>query len=167
MGLSTANTSIISSDRGKPSAPVTCDRFLLIKCLTERVNKDFRAKMPRPQRMKSEFRISKLETISNSKVLKQRMEIPGCLWHLYFCHLDLFRISDFGFLGLFVFVALCAFAARPVEYSHGRGICVELVTEIHGASPVEYRLDQDRAVRLKRYSTGQVILYPIFSSIFG
>jgi len=50
MGLSTANTSIISSDRGKPSAPVTCDRFLPIKCSTERFNKDFLAKTPTPQR---------------------------------------------------------------------------------------------------------------------
>ncbi len=34
----------------KPSAPVTCDRFLPIKCSTERFNKDFLAKTPRPQR---------------------------------------------------------------------------------------------------------------------
>ncbi|MFB3122454.1 MAG: hypothetical protein ACE10H_09735, partial [Candidatus Binatia bacterium] len=36
---------------------------------------------------------------------------------------------------------LCAFAARPVEY----------------------RLDQDRVVRSKRYSTGGAIAYPIFT----
>ncbi len=34
----------------KPSVPVTCDRFLPIKCSTERFNKDFLAKTPRPQR---------------------------------------------------------------------------------------------------------------------
>ncbi len=56
---------------------------------------------------------------------------------------------------------LCAFAARPVEYSHGRGVSVVSVTLFHGASPVEYRLDQDRVVRSKRYSTGRVIVYPI------
>ena len=42
-----------------------------------------------------------------------------------------------------------------MEHFHGRGICVELVTEFHGASPVEYRLDQDRVVRPKHYSTGE------------
>ena len=45
----------------------------------------------------------------------------------------------------------------PVEYSHGRGVSVVSVTLFHGASPVEYRLDQDRVVRPKRYSTGRVI----------
>jgi len=51
----------------KPSVPVTCDRFLPIKCSTERFNKDFLAKpvlskaegTPRPQRVKSEFRSQK------------------------------------------------------------------------------------------------------------
>jgi len=43
---------------------------------------------------------------------------------------------------IFFLGALCAFAARPVEY----------------------RLDQDQVVRPKRYSTGTVIVYPIFSS---
>ncbi len=46
-----------------------------------------------------------------------------------------------------------------MEYSHVRGVSVELVTLFHGASPVEYRLDQDRAVRLKHYSTGES--YPL------
>jgi len=58
---------------------------------------------------------------------------------MLFDHLDLFRFSDFVLLLLFVLGVLCAFAARPVEY----------------------RLDQDRVVRQKRYSTGRVIVYPI------
>ena len=53
---------------------------------------------------------------------------------MLFDHLDLFRFSDFGLLLLFVLGVLC---------------------------PVEYRLDQDRVVRQKRYSTGQVIFFPI------
>ncbi|MEE9568857.1 MAG: hypothetical protein V3W37_05670, partial [Candidatus Binatia bacterium] len=51
-----------------------------------------------------------------------------------------------------------SFVARPVEYSHGRGVSVVLVTLFHGASPVEYRLDQDRVVCPKRYSTGESYL---------
>ena len=42
-----------------------------------------------------------------------------------------------------------------MEYSHGRGVSVVLVTLFHGASPVEYRLDHDRVVLPKRYSTGE------------
>ncbi len=49
----------------------------------------------------------------------------------------------------------------PMEYSHGRGVSVALVMLFHGASPVEYRLDQDRVVLPKRYSTGESDLFPI------
>jgi len=59
---------------------------------------------------------------------------------------------------------LCAFAARPVEYPFHRSVIFTFTVLFHGASPVEYRLDQDRVVRPKRYSTGQGIFYPIFSS---
>jgi len=76
-------------------------------------------------------------------------------------HLDLFRFSDFVLLLLFVFGVLCAFAARPVEYLLDRKYIGFAVKLFHGASPVEYRLDQDRVVRPKRYSTGRVIVYPI------
>jgi len=53
----------------------------------------------------------------------------------------LFRVSDFvlRILLLFILGVLCVFAARPVEY----------------------RLDQDRVVRPKRYSTGRVIFFTI------
>ncbi len=56
----------------------------------------------------------------------------------------------------------------PVEYSHGQGVSVTLVALFHGASPVEYRLNQDRAVRLERYSTGESHLLsdlPLFSEL--
>ncbi len=65
-------------------------------------------------------------------------------------------VSNFEFLHLFVLGVLC-----PVEYSHVRGVSVALVKLFHAARPVEYRLDQDRIVRPKRYSTERVIFYPI------
>ncbi len=65
-------------------------------------------------------------------------------------------VSDFGFLGLFVLGVLC-----PVEYSLSRGVSVALVMLFHGAGPVEYRLDRDRVVLPKCYSTGESDLSPI------
>ena len=87
-------------------------------------------------------------------------KIPNCLVncfeHLHFRHYNLFRISDFVLLLLFVLGVLC-----PVEFSHGRGVSVALVMLFHGASPVEYRLDQNRVVLPKCYSTGESDLSPI------
>ena len=96
---------------------------------------------------------------------------------MHFDHLDLFRFSDFELLLLFVLGVLCgstllttlspskgAFAARPVEYSQGRGVSVVLVTLFHGASPVEYRLDKIELFARSTIPQGRVILYPTFSS---
>ena len=64
----------------KPSAPVTCDRFLPMKCSTERFNKDFLAKTPRPQRKifsyfselgvlcAVEYRLTKIELFARSAI---------------------------------------------------------------------------------------------------
>ena len=64
----------------KPSAPVTCDRFLPMKCSTERFNKDFLAKTPRPQRKifsyfselgvlcPVEYRLTKIELFARSAI---------------------------------------------------------------------------------------------------
>ena len=56
-----------------------------------------------------------------------------------------------------------SFVARPVEYLFHRSGIFSVTVLLHGASPVEYRLDQDRVVRPKRYSTGRGLVYPIFS----
>jgi len=48
-----------------------------------------------------------------------------------------------------------AFAARPVEYPFHRSVIFSFTALFHGASPVEYRLDQDRVVLPKHYSTGE------------
>ncbi|MCZ6547885.1 MAG: hypothetical protein O6837_07190, partial [Deltaproteobacteria bacterium] len=56
-----------------------------------------------------------------------------------------------------------SFVARPVEYLFHRSVIFSVTVLLHGASPVEYRLDQDRVVRPKRYSTGRGLVYPIFS----
>ncbi len=56
---------------------------------------------------------------------------------------------------------LASFAARPVEYPFHRSVIFSFTALFHGASPVEYRLDHDRVVRPKHYSTGQVLVYPI------
>ncbi len=87
------------------------------------------------------IRIPKLEIRNKPKHSNPIIEIRnGIIWNfMLFDHLDLFRTSDFGFLLLFVLGVLCVFAARPVEY----------------------RLDQDRVVSPKRYSTGRVIVCPI------
>ncbi len=65
---------------------------------------------------------------------------------------DLLLISELG--------VLC-----PVEYSHNLGVSVILVTLFHGASPVEYRLDQDRVVRPKHYSTEESYLFSDLRSL--
>jgi len=52
---------------------------------------------------------------------------------------------------------LCVFAARPVEYPFHGSVIFSFTSLLHGARPVEYRLDQDRVVRPKRYSTGLVL----------
>ncbi len=72
-----------------------------------------------------------------------------------------FRISCFEFAFLFNLCVLFAFAARPVEYPFHKSVIFSFTALFHGASLVEYRLDQDRVVRPKRYSTGRVIVYPI------
>ncbi len=75
---------------------------------------------------------------------------------MLFDHWDLFRFLDFGLLLLFVLGVLC-----PMEYPFHRSVIFSFTSLFHGASPVEYRLEQDRVVRPKRYSTGRVIIYPI------
>ena len=60
-------------------------------------------------------------------------------------------ISYFSELG-----ALC-----PVGYPFHRSVIFSFTALFPGASPVEYRLDQDRVVCPKRYSTGRVIFSPI------
>ncbi len=87
------------------------------------------------------IRIPKLEIRNKPKHSNPIIKIRnGISWNFMLVdHLDLFRFSDFVLLLLFVLGVLCAFAARPVEY----------------------RLDQDRVVCQKRYSTGRVIVYPI------
>ncbi len=67
---------------------------------------------------------------------------------------------SFEFVSYFVYRAsnlhFClTFAARPVKYRHRCDTNAPAVRIFHGASPVEYRLDQDRVVHPKRYSTGQ------------
>jgi len=52
----------------------------------------------------------------------------------------------------------------PVEYPFHRSVIFSFTALFHGASPVEYLLDQDRVVHPKRYSTGRVIFSPIFPS---
>ncbi len=98
--------------------------------------------------------------------------LVNCFEHLYFRHYNLFRISDFVLrnsknwfrASCFEFAFLFNLGVlRPVEYSHGWGISVALVTLFHGASPVEYLHDQDRVVLPKHYSTGESIL--LFDSL--
>ncbi len=117
----------------KPSAPVTCDRFLPIKCSTERLQQSFSHQAcPEP------FLCQRKLTRRDANTAKKTLLIL--------------------LLGV-----LC-----PVESSHGRGGSVALVTLFHGASPVEYLLDQDRVVLPKRYSTGENQLssnLPLFSEL--
>ncbi len=61
-----------------------------------------------------------------------------------------FRISSFEFVNLFILGVLC-----PVEYPFHRSVILSFTALFHGASPPEYRINQDRVVCPKRYSTGE------------
>ncbi len=106
------------------------------------------------RRSRMKIRISKLEIRNKPKHSNPIIEIRNeIIWNfMLFDHWDLFRFSDFGLLLLFVLGALC-----PVEYPFHRSVIFSFKALFHGASPVEYRLDQDSVVRPKRYSTGRVI----------
>ncbi len=64
---------------------------------------------------------------------------------------------------LATFFHFVSFVAHPVEYPFHRSVIFSFTVLFHGTSPVESRLDQDRVVRPKRYSTGRRLVYPIFS----
>ncbi len=113
-------------------------------------------------------------------------KIPNCLVncfeHLYFRHYNLFRISDFvlrnsknwfrascfEFAFLFNLGAPYVFATRPLEYPFHKSVIFSFTVLFYGASSVEYRLDQNRVVCPKHYSTGENHLssnLPLFSEL--
>jgi len=53
------------------------------------------------------------------------------------------------------------FRLLPIKCSTERLQQIYLIFFLGALCPVEYRLDQGRVVRPKRYSTGRVIVYPI------
>ena len=109
----------------KPSSPVTCDRFLPIKCSTERL---------------------------------QHLA-PFAPWNTDSTKIELFALSAIPWGELF-FLRSSPHRAKTAKIAKK----TLLVLFLGALCPVEYRLDQDRVVRPKRYSMGRVIFSPIFSS---